>query len=254
MIFAVVNQKGGVGKTTTVMNLGVYLASHKKKVLLIDFDPQSNLTSGLGERTVREDSSYTIYDCLIKGIDPRAVYRATKYKNLFILPADINLAGSEIELVNQISRETKLKSILLDFSNEFDYCLIDCPPSLGLLTINALVASDYCIIPVQCEYYALEGISQLVNTLNIIKKSLNEKLSIGGIVLTMYDKRTKLSQTVAKEIQEFFPDAVFKTMVPRNVKLSESPSFGKAIKEYDSTSQGAISYAKLAQEFIEKYD
>ncbi len=255
MIITIANQKGGVGKTTSVLNIGVYLASAGKKVLLLDLDPQGNLTSGLGIRLKKEngDKLPSIYDVLIGKQKVTEVFLLTNVENLYIIPANISLAGAEIELVNQISRESKLKGVLSEIKDQYDYIIIDSPPSLGLLTINALVASDKVIVPVQCEYYALEGISQLLDTIKLVKDSLNPKLDFDGIVLTMYDSRTKLSESVATDVKNFFPNQTFKSIIPRNVKLSEAPSFGKSIKEYDDNSTGANAYKELVEEFVSKY-
>jgi chromosome partitioning protein len=255
MIITIANQKGGVGKTTSVLNIGVYLASVGKKVLLLDLDPQGNLTSGLGIRLKKEngDQLPSIYNVLIGKQKVTEVFLITNVENLYIVPANISLAGAEIELVNQISRESKLKGVLSEIKDQYDYIIIDSPPSLGLLTINALVASDKVIVPVQCEYYALEGISQLLDTIKLVKDSLNPKLDFDGIVLTMYDSRTKLSESVATDVKNFFPNQTFKSIIPRNVKLSEAPSFGKSIKEYDDSSTGANAYKKLVEEFVSKY-
>jgi chromosome partitioning protein len=254
MIISITNQKGGVGKTTTAINLGVYLAHLGKKVLLVDLDPQANLTSGIG---LQSDSSIKkfnldIYDVLTKQQPISKVFIKSNYDNLFVVPSSIGLAGAEIELVSAMSRETILKSALAEVANDYDYILIDCPPSLGLLTVNALVASDGVFIPVQCEYFALEGLGQLINTINIVKKQLNQELSVRGVILTMYDSRTKLSKEVVGEIKKFFKEKVFEPIVPRNIRLSEAPSHGKAIIEYDPNSQGAIAYKNLAQEVINK--
>lgn len=252
MIISLANQKGGVGKTTTSINLGVFLADAGKKVLVLDLDPQSNLTSGLG-LTKELAIDKNIYNLLSGKNEANEVYLSTKYKNLFIIPASIELAGAEVELVNAMSRETLLKSALESIRDEFDYVLIDCPPSLGLLTINALVASDYVFIPVQAEYFALEGLGQLINTINLVKKRLNNKLSVGGVILTMYDSRTNLARQVNDEVRKFFGDKVFTTIIPRNVRLSEAPSHGKAIFDYDPKSQGGFAYHDLAQEVLKKY-
>jgi chromosome partitioning protein len=257
MIFAVSNQKGGVGKTTTTINLGVYLAKQGQKVLLIDMDPQANLTSGLGFGKTLQDNkdliSKNIYQVMAGETDIANIFISTNTKNLYLAPAGIELAGAEVELVNQLSRETILKAAVQSVKANFDYILIDCPPSLGILTINALVAADKVLVPVQCEYFALEGLSQLLNTIKLVKTRLNNLLEIGSVILTMYDIRTNLSKQVANEVQKFFGENVFKTIVPRNVRLSEAPSHGKSISEYDPTSNGAIAYEDLAKEVIKKY-
>jgi chromosome partitioning protein len=261
-IFVIANQKGGVGKTTTVMNLGAALAQKKKKVLLIDLDPQSNLSSGVGFTQQFDKQSWdstdqapykSVYDVLIQGEPISSVFVATTSPNLFLLPSHLSLAGAEIEMVNMISRELLLKKALDGMHEEFDYVLIDCPPSLGLLTINALSAAKKLIIPIQCEYFALEGLGQLIETTKLIK-GVNPSLKIGGIVLTMYDSRTKLSQSVVDDVKEFFKDTAFKSIVPRNVRLSESPSHGKTIFQYDKNSTGAMAYNKLANEFIKRFE
>lgn len=257
MIVAIANQKGGVGKTTTAINLAVYLGKLGKRILLVDLDPQSNLTSGIGFisnedsiNPIYEGLSKSIYDVLDGKANIKEVFVVTKYENVHLIPASIDLAGAEIELVNTMSRETILKNALEEVKSEYDYIFIDCPPSLGLLTVNALVASSQVLIPVQCEYFALEGLGQLINTIKLIKKRLNSTLEIGGVIMTMYDIRTNLSKQVANELTKFFGDKVFKTIVPRNVRLSEAPSHGKAIIEYDPRSQGALAYESLAKEII----
>jgi chromosome partitioning protein len=257
MIFAVSNQKGGVGKTTTTINLGVYLARLGKKVLLLDMDPQANLTSGLGYGKTLQDSkellNKNIYQVMSGELDIAKIFVSTNTPNLYLAPSGIELAGAEVELVNQLSRETILKAALESIKNNFDYILIDCPPSLGILTINALVAADKILIPVQCEYFALEGLSQLLNTVKLVKTRLNNLLEIGGVILTMYDTRTNLAKQVATEVQKFFTDKVFNSIVPRNVRLSEAPSHGQPISEYDPQSNGAFAYENLAKEVIQKY-
>ena len=251
MIITIANQKGGVGKTTSAINIGAYLAKNNKKVLLIDLDPQSNLTSGLG---LKKDSQYkSIYDVIIGGEKIEKVFIDTNISNLYLVPSNISLAGAEIELVSHFSRESKLKNSLSEFAKQYDFVIIDNPPSLGLLTINALTASNIVFVPVQCEYYALEGISQLLKTINMVKDTLNPNLSLSGIILTMYDQRTKISHLVAKEIQDFFQNQTFDTIIPRNVRLSEAPSFGQTIYEYDHQSEGAKAYDRLAKEILLKY-
>ena len=251
MIISFANQKGGVGKTTTTLNLGAYLASHGYKILLIDIDPQSNMTSGLGINSA-EQKLPSIYDVLINERASTEVYFATDIPNLFLIPSNIELAGAEIELVGKLSRERILKNALESLEKQFDYIFIDCPPSLGIITINAFVASQFICIPVQCEYYALEGISQLINTINLVKKGLNSELELGGVLMTMYDSRTKLSQEVVDEVKKYFKDKVFETVIPRNVRLSEAPSHGKPIHLYSAESTGAKAYEQLAKEFVKK--
>lgn len=254
MIFAVTNQKGGVGKTTTVLNLGVFLAKSNLRVLLVDSDPQANLTSGLGINFSRDENKpKTMYDLLIKGEHPLEIIMETRIENLSILPSEIELAGAEIEMVSSFSREAILKRALAKLQDSFDVILIDCPPSLGLLTVNGLVAADKVLIPVQAEYFALEGLGQLVNTINLIKNNLNSSLEIGGVVITMYDSRTNLSRDVRKEIADFFDEKLFKTAIPRNIKLSEAPSHGLSIDEYDSASKGASAYKEFAKEFLKRF-
>lgn len=248
-IIAVANQKGGVGKTTTAVNLSACLAVRKKKVLLLDIDPQGNTTSGLGidKNTVKS----SIYDVIINDEDIEDTLVATKVKNLMISPSNIHLAGAEVELVSVISREMRLKGALEKIKDRFDYILIDCPPSLGLLTINALTASDTILVPIQCEYYALEGLSQLMNTVKIVQKHLNKNLRVEGVVLTMFDARTNLSIQVVEEVKKYFGNKVYRTIIPRNVRLSEAPSFGLPIIMYDEKSKGSECYMDLAEEVIE---
>ncbi len=260
--FVIANQKGGVGKTTTVLNLGSSLALKGKKVLLIDLDPQANLSSGLGftkqfdkeSWTQMEEAPYkSIYDVLINQVPLSEVFVTTDNDNVLLVPSHLSLAGAEIEMVNMLARETLLKKAIEEFQEDVDYVLIDCPPSLGLLTINALTASDHLIIPIQCEYYALEGLGQLIQTTKLIK-GINPTLQIGGVILTMFDSRTRLSSNVVDDVREFFQEKAFKTVVPRNVRLSEAPSFGQSIFEYDDSSTGAKAYDKLANEFIKRFD
>ena len=246
-IISVANQKGGVGKTTTTVNLGTILAKKGKKVLLIDADPQGNATSGLG---VEKDVEKSVYDVLVNDTEIEDVYQDTMIKNLKVCPSNINLAGAEVELVSMMSREQRLKEKLIKVKDEFDFILIDCPPSLGLVTLNAFTASDSVLIPVQCEYFALEGLGQLLNTINLVKKHLNKNLYIEGALLTMYDIRTNLSNQVVKEVKKYFDNKVYKTVIPRNVKLSEAPSYGMPITLYDPKSKGAKSYDKFTKEFL----
>ncbi|GAB4283832.1 MAG: AAA family ATPase [Candidatus Dojkabacteria bacterium] len=254
MIISFSNQKGGVGKTTSVLNVGVFLAEKGKKVLLVDMDPQANLTSGLGMRKEREQEDYlSIYDILINNEEVEGVIRKTRIQNLDLIPSVIELAGAEIEMVNVISRETILKRALEKINSKFDFILIDCPPSLGLLTINSHVASDKIIIPVQAEFYALEGLGQLINTIKMIRDNLNNKLEIGGVILTMFDSRTNLAKDIAFELKKFFEDKLFDTVVPRNVKLSEAPSHGLSVKEYEPDSTGAKAYERLTEEILKRF-
>lgn len=246
-VISVANQKGGVGKTTTTVNLGTILAKKGKKVLLIDADPQGNATSGLG---VEKEIEFSTYDILVNETEIEEALQDTAIKNLKVCPSNINLAGAEVELVSMMSREQRLKEKLEEIKVRFDYILIDCPPSLGLVTLNAFTASDSVLIPVQCEYFALEGLGQLINTINLVKKHLNKNIVIEGALLTMYDIRTNLSNQVVKEVKKYFGDKVYKTVIPRNVRLSEAPSYGMPITEYDPRSKGAKSYIKFAREFL----
>ena len=246
-IISIANQKGGVGKTTTAINLSTVLAKKGKKVLLIDADPQGNATSGVG---AEKDVNLSTYDVLVGDIEISDVIEGTAIKRLSICPSNINLAGAEVELVSMISREQRLKEKLEIIKDEFDYILIDCPPSLGLITLNAFTASNSVLIPVQCEYYALEGLGQLINTINLVKRHLNKEIEIEGALLTMYDIRTNLSNQVVKEVKKYFDNKVYKTVIPRNVRLSEAPSYGMPITEYDSRSKGARSYEKFTKEFL----
>lgn len=247
-ILSIANQKGGVGKTTTSVNLGACLATIGKRVLLVDIDPQGNATSGIGvEKAVVEQC---IYDVLVDDVEAKEVILPTAVDNLYAIPATIQLAGAEIELVPTISREVRLKRALEEVKDQFDYIIIDCPPSLGLLTLNALTASDSVIIPVQCEYYALEGLSQLLNTVRLVQKHLNQDLKIEGVLLTMLDARTNLGIQVIEEVKKYFQDKVYKTIIPRNVRLSEAPSHGEPIITYDAKSRGAEVYLDLAKEVV----
>lgn len=252
MILAFSNQKGGVGKTTTVMNLGVYLSSMGKKILLVDCDPQSNLTSGLGMKSETENSN-DVYNLLVDKISISNTVLKTKYNNLDLIASSIDLAAAEIEMINFMSRESVLKRALSEINWNYDFILIDCPPSLGILTINSLVAANKIIIPVQAEYYALEGLSQLINTITMVKQNLNPEIEIGGAVITMFDSRTNLSKEIALELKKFFGDKLFDTIIPRNIRLSEAPSHGVPISDYDPVSAGAKAYKKLAEEFVKRF-
>jgi chromosome partitioning protein len=247
-VICVCNQKGGTGKTTTVVNLSCALTQLNKRVLIIDNDPQGNATSGVGiNKNVIEKS---VYELLLGKINTQDVIISNAFPNLDIIPCNISLTGAEIELVGALSRETRLKKALAPVKEEYDFIFLDSPPSLGLLTLNALVASDSILIPIQCEFYALEGVSQLLHTINLIKEGLNQSLSIEGVLLTMADYRTNLTNEVIKEIKSYFKEKVYKTIIPRNVKLSEAPSFGKPINFYDHGSIGSKKYMELAREFL----
>ncbi|ASA97188.1 MULTISPECIES: ParA family protein [Anoxybacillus] len=247
-IIAIANQKGGVGKTTTAVNLSACLAHMGKKTLLVDIDPQGNATSGIGVE--KHDIEQCAYDLLVDEVDVRQVIRPTNIDRLHIIPATIQLAGAEIELVPIVSREVRLQKALSPIKDAYDFIIIDCPPSLGLLTINALTSADTVLIPVQCEYYALEGLSQLLNTIRLVQKHLNSNLRIEGVLLTMFDARTNLGIQVIQEVKKYFREKVYETIIPRNVRLSEAPSHGKPIILYDAKSRGAEVYADFAKEVI----
>ena len=249
-VIAIANQKGGVGKTTTAVNLSACLGKKGKKTLLIDIDPQGNTTSGLG--VDHRNVELSVYDALINDVDIEDTLVKTEFDNLWVCPANINLAGAELELVAKPEREYILKKAIAKVKDKFDFIFIDCPPSLGLITLNSFAATDSVLVPIQCEYYALEGLSQLTNTIKMVKKALNPALMLEGVLLTMFDARTNLSIQVVDEVKKFFPEKVFKTVIPRNVRLSEAPSFGQPIIEYDKHSRGAECYNQLADEVIKR--
>ena len=249
-IISVANQKGGVGKTTTTVNLGACLASLGKRVLLVDMDAQGNATSGVGIR--KPDVTQDIYDVLVNELPIAEATLVTEHENLSIVPATLQLAGAEIELTSMMARESRLKGSLAEVNDHYDYILIDCPPSLGHLTINSFTASDSILIPVQCEYYALEGLSQLLNTVRLVQKHFNPELEIEGVLLTMYDARTNLGNEVVEEVRKYFREKVYETIIPRNIRLSEAPSHGMPIIDYDPRSRGAEVYQALAKEVVNR--
>jgi chromosome partitioning protein len=251
MRVTIVNQKGGVGKTTTAVNLAAALAALGRKILLVDLDPQANATTGVGVNHREVETS--VYEVVIEGVPAGDVVQSTEYEGLDLLPSSIDLAGAELELVSAIARETKLRSALEPITERYDVVFIDCPPSLGLLTVNGLTAAQALLVPIQCEYYALEGLSQLLRNIDLVRTGLNPELEIAGIVLTMYDARTKLSEQVAEEVRQHFGDKVFDTVVPRSVRLSEAPSYGQPAIAYDPSSRGSLAYRWLADEFDRRF-
>ena len=250
-IVAIANQKGGVGKSTTTINLGAGLAYQGERVLLVDLDPQGNTTSGLGiDRSAIE---YSTYDLLVEDVAVEDVIEPSSVRDLFVIPATIELAGAEIELVSMFSREARLGKALEPVAEDYDFVLVDCPPSLGLLTVNGLAAADEVLIPIQCEYYALEGVSQLMKNIQLVQRSLNPQLDIEGVLLTMYDGRTTLASDVVAQVREHFGDTTYRTVIPRTVRLSEAPSYGEPIEAYDPMSRGAIAYRELSREFRRRH-
>ncbi len=252
LVLGIINQKGGVGKSTTSVNLSAALGEKGYKVLLIDLDPQGNSSSGLGFN--KADCELSSYDCLLNDeVGTKEIIVEVKTKGVDLIPATIDLAGAEAELVQEISRESRLKEAIEEVRSEYDFVIVDCPPSLGLLTINALTASDQLIIPIQCEFFALEGLAKIVDSINMVKKRLNKNLEVFGVVITMYDGRTSLAKQVADEVSNYFGDKVFETKIPRTVRISEAPGYGMPITEYDSNGKGAAAYRDLAKETIKRY-
>lgn len=250
-IVAIANQKGGVGKSTTTINLGAGLAFQGERVLLVDLDPQGNTTSGLGiDRAAIE---YSTYDLLVEDVAIEDVIEPSSVRDLFVVPATIELAGAEIELVSMFSREARLGNALKPIADDYDFVLVDCPPSLGLLTVNGLAAADEVLIPIQCEYYALEGVSQLMKNIQLVQRNLNPQLKIEGVLLTMFDGRTTLASDVVAQVREHFGETTYRTVIPRTVRLSEAPSYGEPIEAYDPMSRGAIAYRELAREFRRRH-
>ena len=249
-ILSLVNQKGGVGKTTSSVNIAVSMAAAEIRTLLIDFDPQANATTGVSN--LIKKNNHTIYDVLIRGTDINKALIPTQFSHLDVITSENDLVGAEIELVNVMAREYQLKSLLKKLKRKYEYIIVDCPPSLGLLTINALAASNAILIPIQCEYYALEGLGQLLNTIRLVQKHINSKLSIAGVLLTMYDSRLNLSKEVADEVREYFEEKLFNTVIHRNVRLGEAPSFGKPALLYDANSTGAQNYLSLVEELLNR--